>query len=382
MKEWKEYKLGDVLTIKYGKDHKQLADGNIPIYGSGGIMRYGERSLYDGPSILIPRKGSLNNIMYSDKPFWTVDTMFWTIINEEIANPLFVYYSICKKDFASLNVGSAVPSLTVPVIEDVDIFLPSKFTQDKIVDVLKSLDDKIEVNRRINDNLEQQAQALFKSWFVDFEPFKDQPFVESELVMIPQGWKATVLDELCSFISRGLTPKYNEDSEELILGQTCVRNNIVTLNNARKHVPKVKNEKWVQQWDVLINSTGVGSLGRVGVVYFNMDNVAIDSHITVVRAKSHLLSHYIGRNLLSRQLEIENMAVGSTGQTELPRDRVKALPILMPKNDVLERFNIILEPMALQMYRNLEENKRLAEQRDALLPKLMSGELKVDNINI
>ena len=157
MEEWKEYKLGEVLTIKYGKDHKQLADGDIPIYGSGGIMRYGDWSLYDGPSILIPRKGSLNNVIYADKPFWTVDTMFWSIINDSIANPLFVYYSICKKDFASLNVGSAVPSLTVPVIEDIDILLPSKATQDKVVSVLKSLDDKIEVNRRINDNLNVAA---------------------------------------------------------------------------------------------------------------------------------------------------------------------------------------------------------------------------------
>ena len=80
MEEWKEYKLGDVLCIKYGKDHKLLASGSIPIYGSGGIMRYADRSIYEGPSILIPRKGSLNNIMYSDKPFWTVDTMFWTTI--------------------------------------------------------------------------------------------------------------------------------------------------------------------------------------------------------------------------------------------------------------------------------------------------------------
>ena len=382
MEKRNEYKLGAVLTIKYGKDHKQIADGDVPIYGSGGIIRYGERSLYDGPSILIPRKGSLNNIMFADKPFWTVDTMFWTIINEDIANPLFVYYSICKKDFASLNVGSAVPSLTVPVIENIDILLPSRDTQDKVVAVLKSLDDKIEVNRRINDNLEQQAQALYKSWFVDFEPFKDGEFVESELGLIPEGWRVVTLDELSSFISRGLTPKYNESTEELVLGQTCVRNNIVSLNNARKHLPKTKNEKWVKQWDVLINSTGIGSLGRVGVVYFNKDNVAIDSHITVVRAGTPLLRHYVARNLLSRQLEIENMAVGSTGQTELPRERVKAMSIILPDDNTLSKFNGLIEPLALSMYRSLEENQRLAELRDSLLPRLMSGEMNVDNVTI
>jgi type I restriction enzyme S subunit len=104
MEEWKEYKLGEVLTIKYGKDHKQIADGHIPIYGSGGIMRYGEQSLYEGPSILIPRKGSLNNIMYSDKPFWTVDTMFWTIINSLYKWYHLMFVLLCVPQHNNLQV--------------------------------------------------------------------------------------------------------------------------------------------------------------------------------------------------------------------------------------------------------------------------------------
>ncbi|MBP3777501.1 MAG: hypothetical protein J6I37_11000, partial [Prevotella sp.] len=282
------------------------------------------------------------------------------------------------------------------------VFLPTKSEQRIIASILSALDGKIETNRRINDNfviepffeilliwaittlindnLEQQAQALFKSWFVDFEPFRDKPFVDSVLGMIPNGWCVTVLDELCSFISRGLTPKYDESSDELILGQTCVRNNIVTLNNARRHQPKQRTEKWIQQWDTLINSTGVGSLGRVGVVYFDMDNIAIDSHITVARPKSALVRHYVGRNLLSRQLEIENMAVGSTGQTELPKDRVKSMPIVLPDDNALTRFNAVIEPVAYQLYRNIEESCKLASLRDTLLPRLMSGELSVKDI--
>ena len=306
--------------------------------------------------------------------------------HNELSIQSFLYYQIFNDKFEkyikAVQTGTSIPHVSLKHIGDYPIMLPPLDIQHRISDVLKSLDDKIECNRRINENLEQQAQALFKSWFVDFEPFKDQPFVESELGMIPQGWKVGCLDELCSFISRGLTPKYDESSDELILGQTCVRNNIVTLNNARKHKPKTKTEKWVKQWDVLINSTGIGSLGRVGVVYFNMDNVAIDSHITVVRASAPLYRHYIGRNLLNRQLEIENMAVGSTGQTELPRDMVKAMPIIIPSNEVLEKFNCVIEPMALSMYRNIEENARLAELRDTLLPKLMSGELNFNDINI
>lgn len=225
--------------------------------------------------------------------------------------------------------------------------------------------------------MEAQAEALFKSWFVDFTPFKDQPFVDSELGSIPQGWKVGKLGDYCETICRGLTPKYNLDSKEIVLGQTCVRNNIVTLNNARKHQPKGKTEKKVQQWDTLINSTGIGSLGRVGIVYFDYNYVSFDSHITVVRATNPLLRPYIGRNLVSRQLEIENLAIGSTGQTELPRESVKSITLYIPTKKVLESFNCIIKPLSLKILKNIQENQRLAALRDTLLPKLMSGEIKL-----
>lgn len=249
--------------------------------------------------------------------------------------------------------------------------------QNKIASILSSLDAKIENNNKINANLEAQAQALFKSWFVDFEPFQDGEFEDSELGRIPKGWKVGTLESLCSFISRGLSPKYNNDTDQWVLGQTCVRNNIVSMNNARKHILKSQTEKKVKQWDVLINSTGIGSLGRVGIIYFNSDNVAFDSHLTVVRAENPIYKFYIGRNLLNRQLEIENMAVGSTGQTELPRESVKQMRIVIPSEEVLSHFNSLIEPIGLLMYGNLDENKTLSTLRDTLLPKLMSGEIEV-----
>ena len=107
---WEDVTLGDVVEIKYGKDHKKLDDGVIPCMGSGGIMRYVDRSLYNQESILIPRKGSLNNIYYVDEPFWTVDTLFWTKITSDAVNPKFLFYQLKLVDFVSMNVGSAVPS--------------------------------------------------------------------------------------------------------------------------------------------------------------------------------------------------------------------------------------------------------------------------------
>ena len=410
MEEWKEYKLGEVvtLTIDYrGKTPLKLG-GNWSSSGyralsaknikTGHIVnedsiRFVDEELYkkwmkdevQRGDIFITSEAPFGQVYYwdSDEKIVLSQRLFCLRLSEDVCSKYVYYYMTTGAFQFELDgraTGTTVVGLRQPELLKCRIKLPSLSTQRQISSILSSLDDKIEINRKINENLEQQAQALFKSWFVDFEPFKNGEFIESELGMIPKGWRVGCLDELCSFISRGLTPKYDETSDELILGQTCVRNNIVTLNNARKHRPKTKNEKWVQQWDVLLNSTGVGSLGRVGIVYFNMDNVAIDSHITVVRTSNPIYRHYVGRNLLSRQLEIENMAVGSTGQTELPRDRVKVMTIIIPSQDSMIRFNNIIEPMAISMYNNIIESRRLAELRDTLLPKLMSGELKVNEI--
>ena len=346
MEEWKEYKLGDVLTIKYGKDHKQLADGDIPIYGSGGIMRYGERSLYEGPSILIPRKGSLNNVMYSDKPFWTVDTMFWTIINEEVANPLFIYYSICKKDFTSLNVGSAVPSLTVPVIEDVDILLPSRFTQDKIVSILKSLDDKIEANRRINDNLEQQALALFDELF---------PNVASG-------------DEV---VGDMMTPKRGKGllSKDAVEGEVPVVAGGIDPatyhNTANTKAPVVT---------IAASGANAGYVNLWHVPVWSSDSSYIDATMT-----ENVYFWYV--LLKKRQKEIFDAQVGSAQPYIYPK-HIAEMPIRKIETSDITKFVALVTPMFEMRGRNIEENRRLADVRDSLLPKLMSGRIKVSETNV
>lgn len=370
MEEWKEYKLGEVLTIKYGKDHKQLADGDIPIYGSGGIMRYGERSLYDGPSILIPRKGSLNNVIYADKPFWTVDTMFWSIINDSIANPLFVYYSICKKDFASLNVGSAVPSLTVPVIEDIDILLPPKATQDKVVSVLKSLDDKIEVNRRINDNLEQQAQALFKSWFVNFEPFKNGQFVDSELGKIPKGWKVGYLSEIADIIM-GQSPNgstYNENGEGIIFYQgraefgTRFPSIRLFTTNPTRIAPA--------------NSILISVRAPVGDINITHKECCIGRGLASAVSRTNK-SAFLLYTLFSLKSDLDRFNAEGTVFGSINRKALETLKILIPTNDIISKFEAIVASMDQQILTLHLESENLKILRDTLLPKLMSRERSV-----
>ena len=122
--DWPLGHLSDLIDVKYGKDHKKLADGTYPVYGSGGIMRYVERPLYEKESVLIPRKGTLNNVMYVNQPFWSVDTMFYTEMKQSnIAK--FVYHYVKSKDLASMNAGSAVPSMTTAILNAMELRIPS-----------------------------------------------------------------------------------------------------------------------------------------------------------------------------------------------------------------------------------------------------------------
>ncbi len=120
---WEKGKLGDLINVKYGKDHKNLQEGNIPVYGSGGVMRYADKALYTQESVLIPRKGTLNNVLYIDEPFWTVDTMFYTEMKQpNLAK--FIFHFVKEKDLASMNVGSAVPSMTTEILNNLPLNIP------------------------------------------------------------------------------------------------------------------------------------------------------------------------------------------------------------------------------------------------------------------
>ena len=132
--------MSDVAKICNGSDHKHMEDGNIPVYGSGGIMRFANKAVYNKPSVLIPRKGSIGNLFYVDKPFWTVDTAFYTKIDDTQIVPKFLYYVLQTKDIEKLNTAGGVPSLTQSVLNKTDIQLPSLEEQKYIVDVLDRFD--------------------------------------------------------------------------------------------------------------------------------------------------------------------------------------------------------------------------------------------------
>ena len=157
---WEECKLSDVLEIKYGKDHKKLSEGNIPVYGSGGVMRYVDSFLYDEESILIPRKGTLTNLFYVDEPFWTVDTIFWSKINTAKVSGKFLFSFLKTIDLSNLNVGSAVPSLTTKVLNEVKIATPTIDEQNEFNKYADNAWKKMKNNIKEIRTLEEMRNTL------------------------------------------------------------------------------------------------------------------------------------------------------------------------------------------------------------------------------
>lgn len=245
--------------------------------------------------------------------------------------------------------------------------------QNAIVGTLESIDRKLIVNEQLNDNLMQQAVTIFKSWFVEYSPFDG---------IEPKEWETVNLEKITSLISRGIAPKYSDNSDQIVINQKCIRNHMIDLSQARTHTPKVINEKWLRFGDLLINSTGDGTLGRAAQVWFQPQNITVDSHVTVVRPAKENLIFYIGLWGVLHESEIESLHTGSTGQTELPKERVKALELHLPDNGTLDRFNTLIAPMAAAIVSKQNENNKLATLRDALLPKLMSGEIDVSAVQL
>ena len=372
-----KYKWGALISLEYGKPVKDKAkpDGQYPVYGTNGQIGTSDLPpLCNHASFILGRKGAYRGVHYSSVPFSVIDTAFYAEnLHPELLNIEWAYYKFLTYDINSMDSGSAIPSTDRYEIYAIEVDLPDYKSQKKTVELLRSLDDKIGLNNKINDNLQQQAAAIFRSWFVDCIPFGGT---------VPDEWKNVTLEDITSLVSRGITPKYADDTDQIVINQKCIRNHMIDLSFARSHRPKVINDKWLRFGDLLINSTGDGTLGRAAQVWFQPHNLTVDSHVTIVRPAAENMIFYIGLWGTQHEKEIESLHTGSTGQTELPRDRVKAIELLLPDKETMDRFNALIAPMAAAIVSNQEENNRLASIRDALLPKLMSGRIDVSAIRL
>lgn len=333
--------------------------------------------------IVITHRGTLGQIAFIPQDsrydrYVISQSQFRVRCNDKVLPEYLVYYfhtPIGQHKLLSNASQVGVPALARPssTFQQIEVVLPELSIQKRVVEIISTIQKKIANNQELNDNLMQQAVTIFKSWFVEYSPFDG---------IEPKEWETVNLEKITSLISRGIAPKYSDNSDQIVINQKCIRNHMIDLSQARTHTPKVINEKWLRFGDLLINSTGDGTLGRAAQVWFQPQNITVDSHVTVVRPAKENLIFYIGLWGVLHEREIESLHTGSTGQTELPKERVKALELHLPDNGTLDRFNTLIAPMAAAIVSKQNENNKLATLRDALLPKLMSGEIDVSAVQL
>lgn len=356
--EWINDRLGNVLEVKYGKDHKKLKDGQYPVYGSGGLMRHVDSKLFDGPSILIPRKGTLNNIMFVEKPFWTVDTMFWTKINGQKIDPLFLYYCICKKNFASMDVGSAVPSMTVSILNEIPISYPKKESdQRRIASLLSSLDRKIELNNKINAELEEMAQAIFKNWVSECS----NEVTIGELSYNITDYNKTDVEKVVLINSSDVTDGFFE------------HNNYSPNKNLKGHF-----KKRFQKGDILYSQVRPRNR-HWAYCNFDANDYLASTQLMVIRNNPSLItSILLYQYIISDKVWKEFTLKTETRSGTFPQGNYEDLSkIRVPYKDDIKNISKQLDVLYTKVYSLKRENEVLSQLRDTLLPKLMSGEIEI-----
>jgi type I restriction enzyme S subunit len=379
MSEWKEYRLDNLMQIKYGKDHKHLADGTYPLYGSGGIMRYVEKPLYDDESILIPRKGTLSNLFYLDQPFWSVDTMFYSKINKDLALPKYLFYTLKTFDLASLNVGSAVPSLTTEVLNEILLSIPDLPTQTAIAEILSSLDDKIELNNNINQELENLALTLFKQWFIDFEfpnengkPYKSSggEMVESELGEIPRGWEVGTIYNISDVI-------YGAPFKSALFNQENKGFPLIRIRDLKTFKPQYwTEENHPKGTKIHAGDLIVGMDAEFRPQIWLSQEAWLNQRLCHFRPKAGFSKLFV-REIIRPQLAFfENSSVGTT-VIHLGKADIDTFKSIIPSAQTLLTFEELSNSIFNDIINNAIENQQLINLRDTLLPKLISGELEV-----
>jgi type I restriction enzyme S subunit len=314
------------------------------------------------------------------------DSIVGFLADPEKADVRFIKYYIdtIKLQMQNASHGTTQDNLSVEKLLAFDFATPPLPIQRRIADTLSAYDDLIENNTKRIKILEEMARSLYREWFVNFRfpGHEKTKLVSSRAGKIPEGWRLTSLDEASIYINRGVAPNYADDAPELVINQKCVRDQHLSLEPARRHQTKVPPDKYVHRNDVLINSTGVGTLGRVAQVLADLDGVAVDTHVSLVRPRPDVDPDYFGLSLLALEAHFEAQGAGATGQTELARARIGATPLLLPAESLQRRFGQVVRDLRVLPVMLAKKNDILRATCDLLLPRLISGEIDVSSLRL
>lgn len=395
--EWKEVTLGDFMqcnpkrTIKKGQKarkitmdlliphSKTIRNWNYEPYSGGAKFQNGDTIMARITPCLENGKHAFVSILDKGEIAYGSTEYFVFCGKEEVSDNDFVYYLTKTPLFRDTAIKSMVGSsgrqrAQMDVLENLKMLVPKDISdQRRIASILSSLDRKIELNNKINADLEEMAQAVFKNWFVDFEPFKNGKFVDSELGMIPEGWKVGTLGD----ITKNKSAKVKERNDVKVLSPVTTGELVLSEEYFTKQVfsSSIAKYKIVNKGDFAYNPArvNIGSLGR--------NEFDFDGCVSPVYVVFSVLDGYENYFDLFRKTDffkdsVASLAIGGVRQS-LSYDDLSSIVVIIPSENAVEEFNNLYNQMKKTIKANKLENSRLSLLRDTLLPRLMSGELEV-----
>lgn len=374
MKE-KKYKLGEVIELHYGRalTASNRIPGDIPVYSSAGITGSHNIPLCSSPSIIIGRKGTVGSVFYNDRPFFCIDTAYYILPKDDIYDLKFLYYLLQTLGLDKLNEDSAVPGLNRGTAYKQEISLPPLPTQSRIASILSAFDNKIENNRRMNQTLEEMAQALFNHYFVDnVDPDN-----------LPEGWRWGKLGELSDVKGGGTPstkhPEFWNGNIHWTSPKDLSSLSFPVLLDTEKKITEAGLKK-VSSGLLPKGTLLLSSRAPIGYLAITEIPTAINQGYIALQCNKNFsnlfLLYWLKKNI---DLIISN-ANGSTF-LEISKTAFRNIEIIIPDNKFVSKFTTTIEPLFSQIVKNEKENLTLKTVRDLLLPKLMSGEIDVSSID-
>lgn len=408
---WKLVKIGDIgEVVGGGTPSTKCSDyygGDIPWITPKDLSNFKNRYISRGErmisklglenssarmlppfSVLFTSRAPIGYIAIAKNELCTNQGFKSIIPDPKKCNALFLYYLLKykKNDIELIANGSTFQEVSGTALKNFEVSIPPLDEQRKIAGILSALDDKIELNNKINRNLEAQAQAIFKSWFIDFEPFKNGKFIDSELGKIPEGWKVYRLSELCEIITKGTTPttlkrSFKNKGINFIKAENISNNHLIDKTklafiDIQTH--ELLSRSQLKPFDILF--TIAGTIGRFAIVLPDIIPANTNQAIAIIRCKDIYTLLVYSMFLCGNHLTYFNSKVVQAVQANLSLSTIGSLPMLLPPKAVVERYISIVYPLFKLTFDNSDESSHLAQLRNALLPKLMTGKVNISDI--
>ena len=338
-----KYKLIELIKIKNGKDYKSCKMGDIPVYGTGGIISYINEFLSNDESILLPRKGSLSNIIYVNQPFWTVDTMYWTYVNKEIILPKYLYFYLKLLDLSSRDSGSTLPSMTFDAYYELEVEIPNIKEQKKILDLLNPIEEKIMINNKINDNLEKQLVFYYTYYFLQNNTSTEKISLDKVADLYqPETISIKQLDDNLDYFvfgANGIIGKYHKYNHE--------------------------------NYQIVIACRGA----NCGITLMTLPKSWITGNAMVVKPKEY----FPYKEFLYQTLKLKSPSYLTSGsaQPQITRENLSLYEIDINDKKKLDKFENFASRIRKNIISNKLENISLIKLREFLLPILMNGQATI-----